>query len=659
MPPTSDGIRTVGCSLQKLVPDAEQLDAIRQAVASTHKATILATELLNMHLRRMLAVPHADLSVFFNASWLLNAYNEVTTGKRKVKIIESLHDTLGSYMPPFSPPDRAGIQQCLLYDARNLATVAATGVWMHFHKRVLSHVRGAFALSDDEYAALSKDERHRRKLELMQMAADLCRSPDASHQSPATRHAWIASERHRLGIDEAVGEWSNKPLLYHLKARPHRFVRAMAMMSEEREAAGGRAFALYPLRRTYVPRHVRFDQKAMRDLLRIGKSDYIKEKAKKRQKHSEAPVDDDLGLLPNGVGYESDTAPAPPPERKRRSKDEMEDENRELFEGILDLRAAGVSRRQRFDFAFTTDGVCARLQMRSTATIGELTSMPTRGIWAIDQLKHMSRLEKLHVVGIDPGKRELIVGVDMDNSKDSPLVRYTQKQRLRDLRSRQYTDEAKRSKPQSVRDVEAELTGFHSRTSDLDSFCAYCRKRHESLDACLASYSDIGYRKRRWKTAIKAQQSEERLYKRLECIRKKGDHRPIVLAYGSWGMLAGRAGAACNRGNPPCIGVGLMRKLSRRFVVSPTPEAYTSKTCCRCLGPCGPWDEKEVEMGKKIRGLRRCTQRDCMLPLNRDKNGATNIGTNFMRLFEDKPPVRSMSDEDLAFHRASLCLECE
>ena len=128
MPPTSDGIRTVGCSLQKLVPDAGQLDAIRQAVASTHRATIHATELLNIHLRRMLTVGDADLSVFFNASWLLNAYNEVTTGKRKVKVVESLHQTYDSCMPPFSPPDRTGIQQCLLYDARNLATVAATGV---------------------------------------------------------------------------------------------------------------------------------------------------------------------------------------------------------------------------------------------------------------------------------------------------------------------------------------------------------------------------------------------------------------------------------------------------------------------------------------------------------------------------------------------------
>ena len=669
MPPTSDGIRTVGCALQKLVPDPGHLDAIRQAVSSTHKATILVTELLNMHLRRVLSIPDSDLSVFFNANWILKAYNEVTTGARKVNAIVGLRETFNMCMPSFSPPDRTGIQQCLLYDARNLAAVAANNVWMHFHRRVLSHVRRVFELTKDDYAALSKDEKRQRKLELMQVAADVCRSPTTAHQSPVAWHEWIASERDRLGIDEAVSDWGNKPLLYHLKARPYRFVRAMALMSEAREAAGGRAFALFPLRRSYVPKHVRFDQKALRDLLRIGKSDYIKEKAKKRQKRDVATTED-LGLpplQPNGIGCErgvaadSSNAPAPPPEPKRRTKLEMKDENQELFDGIVDLRAAGVARRHRFAFAFTTDGVGARLQMdgnKRSRDGGELTSMPSRGIWAIDQLKHVSRLEQLHVIGVDPGKRELIVGVDMDNSKDSPLVRYTQQQRLRDLRTRQYADEGKRGKPPRVLEAEAALAGCHSRTASLDAFCAYCGKRHESLDACLSFYADFGRRKRRWKTAIKAQQSEERLYKRLEGMHK-GDSRALVLAYGSWGMVAGRAGAVCNRGNPPCIGVGLMRKLARRFVVSPTPEAYTSKTCCRCLAPCGPWNEKEVEMDKKIRGLRRCTQRDCMLPLNRDKNGAANIGANFMRMFEDKTPIRSMSDEDLAFHRASLCLECE
>ena len=170
-------------------------------------------------------------------------------------------------------------------------------------------------------------------------------------------------------------------------------------------------------------------------------------------------------------------------------------------------------------------------------------------------------------------------------------------------------------------------------------------------------YRQIHHRKRRWKTAIKTQQSEERLYKKI--AQFQSDQRPLVLAYGSWGMIAGRAGAACNRGNPPCIGVGLMRKLGRRFLVSPTPEAYTSKTCCRCLGECGPWVEMEEKMSRKIRGLRRCSQRGCMVPLNRDRNGAINIGRNFERLFDGRGPIRCMSKEDMELHEASMCVECE
>ena len=108
-------------------------------------------------------------------------------------------------------------------------------------------------------------------------------------------------------------------------------------------------------------------------------------------------------------------------------------------------------------------------------------------------------------------------------------------------------------------------------------------------------------------SCIKTQKSEERLCQRLESLKAPEDDRPLVLAYGSWGLVAGKPGTACNKGNPPCIGVGLMRKLARRFVVAPTPEAFTSKTCCVCFGKhgrvseCGPWAEKEEEEGRKIR----------------------------------------------------------
>ena len=113
------------------------------------------------------------------------------------------------------------------------------------------------------------------------------------------------------------------------------------------------------------------------------------------------------------------------------------------------------------------------------------------------------------------------------------------------------------------------------------------------------------------------------------------------------------------KGNPPTIGVGLMRKLSKRFVVSLTPEHFTSKTCCRCLGVCGPWEDIKTSNGKEVRGLCICQDEGCKLPQNRDRTGASNIGLQFKRLFEDKGPIRTMTEEEREFHRLNTsCGTC-
>ena len=131
----------------------------------------------------------------------------------------------------------------------------------------------------------------------------------------------------------------------------------------------------------------------------------------------------------------------------------------------------------------------------------------------------------------------------------------------------------------------------------------------------------------------------------------------LTLESRAWGLVAGND--PCKRGNPPCIGVGLMRKLSEvdswwyqhRSIV-PARRAFRWSGSVRLL------KEVEEKMDKKIRGLRLCTQRDCMLPLNRDKNGAINIGHNFERLMRDESPIKAMTEEEVAFHRARMCLDC-
>ena len=659
MPPTSDGneskIRTVGCELSKFMPDHGHLATIRDAVQRVHTATLLATELLNIHLRVMLQ-ERKDLQAFFDKNALRKAFNVVTFDPNEKAVPDpDLVKTRDAYMPAFEKPNRNGVGQCINDACKSLATVAATNVWFHFSKRILAHVRRTFALDKEAYAALSKDEKRTKRLSMFQVASDLCRIPNEDLQAPVEYHKWIESERLRLGIDAAVGNWDQKPLIWHLKAKPHRFIQIMAIMSQESEAAGGKSYALYPLRRSHVPKHVRFDEKAFRDLFKL-RGEYVAHMRKMRKLESERKEENCTGETEVEA-----IEPTNGKKRKKRSKDETKNEKLEFFNRFVDLRQ--VKQREFFDNQFTTDGVTVRVQMlrkMKKQKNTELRSMPSRGIWAIDELKRITRLESIHTVGVDPGKRELIVAVDMDNPKTTP-VRYTQAQRKRDQCKAQYNKEELESKSQAVDDAEASLVGFNSKSADLKGFCDYCAARHAVLRVLSDHYSGIDHRQRRWKKYIKTQQSEARLVKQLKEVQK--DNRPLVLAYGSWGMIAGRPGMACNKGNDACIGVGLMRKLAKHFVVSPTPEAYTSKTCCKCLGPCGPWSEIEAKMGRKIRGLRRCQNEECTakggIPLNRDRCGATNIGTNFNRLLEGKNPIRSMTDEDLAFHRATACFECE
>ena len=601
MPPSSDGVRTVGCRLDRFIPNDAHLRAIRHAVTRVHKATILVTELLNMHIRRCLEQNIPIGEYIFQGNWIMKAYYQVTIGDREPIHDSTLTATRLACMPTFDAPRRDGVTQVLKYDADNLGTVGKTNVWKHFQSRVFRYVR---------HMAPDGTPRATR----LKLAADLIRCPSTACILPDSKE-WVEQHRARIGIDDAVGEWKGKPLLYHLKAAPHRFLLPMAIISRAVEAANGKGFALFPLRRTLVPRHVHFCKKALHDVL---KADHKLLCGRKRKHGKEADVDFS-------------------------------------FLGVLDPRAAGVRQIWRLRGGFTTDGVCARLYQdiaKETAS-SPLVNMPARGKWTIDELKRVSRQEDWQIVGVDPGKRELIVAVD--NESDA-TVRYTQAQRQREIRTWQYAREAKRGMPTEVATVERALAAHSSKTASLNGFCAYCAARHTTLEESLSFYSQIAHRKRRWKTSIKKQQSEEKLYYHLKQMQT--GERPLLLAYGSWGLVAGRVGA-CNKGNAPCIGVGLMRKLSRRFVVAVTPEAYTSKTCNACGSMCGPWPELEAKRGKKIRGLRRCQNENCMLPLNRDRNAAKNIGTQCRQLLEGKGPLRAMSKEDETLQQLSLCFDCE
>ena len=77
MAPDPGAIRTVGCNLAKLVPDATVVADIQTAVDRAHSDTVQACILLSVHIRRCLY----PLEHVFDGNWISKAFCEVTDGE--------------------------------------------------------------------------------------------------------------------------------------------------------------------------------------------------------------------------------------------------------------------------------------------------------------------------------------------------------------------------------------------------------------------------------------------------------------------------------------------------------------------------------------------------------------------------------------------------
>ena len=173
----------------------------------------------------------------------------------------------------------------------------------------------------------------------------------------------------------------------------------------------------------------------------------------------------------------------------------------------------------------------------------------------------------------------------------------------------------------------------------------------------LPHYKQLHHRKLRFKAHIETQRFESKF---IRDIKRKFDpdrtNKTIVIAWGSWGKIAGRPGTVGNRGNPPTIGVGLARRIAKEdgIVVAWTPEHKTTRTHFNCGGRCGRFaaaerrraDDRGFHRTKEIRGLKVCQNPECNAPINRDLNAAKNIAANGLLLLTGHRPIAIHTQEE-------------
>lgn len=693
--------RTIATGIRAVVPDATHVTLINDAVERMNRIVIDATELVALHLTRcfrdQLPLPLVDANLYKDAMML------VTKGGKPSADAELRRTRDG--MSPLCPVSRKSLDQLMMLEAIGMAARFNTNLHHHFRRRVARYVR--LRRQDEEPNDEADDEaKKRHKLHNLQVGADVCKKRGETFDAPPELHPMVTELRAQLGTDCFETDFMDR----NVKLCQREMTRATHLMCAAFERADSKRHSFCPLRRRLVPRFVHFDTKALQSVLGLPVTDYQKclhrDSARTRKvlqavKREACGVDADalrqrmLKHMERLVWLQGEVRTWARAHKKQRREERqatgLEQSKKEVWDHVLHLTRNAVKCRKGDTFAYgmRTDGASVRLLFcrgDKPASGRKLkrkrdadkpsrpvdgASWPTRGLYVIDQVKHLSR-SHVQILGADPGKRELLVCVDADaptyaneKRRRKSSVRYTAAQRRYETQATRHAAECRAETPE---DLLARMRGMEdtdSRSTSFDVLSTYFTRRRGWLDEALSFFASQKLRQRRWQRFVGEQKSMTSFVRRIHGLQRDAAV-PLVLAYGSWASVAGRPGAACNRGNPPCIGSGLCKKLSHHFCVVTTPEWRTSKTCSVCGSQCGPCrevdavrriqkvaaagdDEKKLRAARRysVRGLRRCSNNACLAHLNRDHNAAINIQRRCVAMLSGNDPSQDAVEEQL------------
>jgi hypothetical protein len=401
-----------------------------------------------------------------------------------------------------------------------------------------------------------------------------------------------------------------------------------------------------------------------------------------------------------------------PKKRVRRSKADVQAEKQRDLMKLFDLKKAGIHdvKGKQFDCTFTSDGVAAHLQFsdvkkptdKAKDKTKDKRGIPRKGIFTIEELRERiadassppnpavdaaaspkAKLERLCIccddvfhtpfhtsficVGCDPGRNEPANMVEPLSGATlrmtlagrkfltAPAKPHPQHAASAAEYRRLYVD-----KPPGINALECEI-GLEgcANAPCLFHFGLYVDRLKAREAVLVPHYVQRHHRQLRRKAFIERQRFESRFFRDVKrTFDPDRTNKPIVVAWGAWGKVAGRPGAVGNKGRPPTIGVGLARRLAKEdgIVVAWTPEHYTTKTHFDCGGECVRFAAAERQRAddhnhyevKEIRGLKICSNPECRAPVNRDLNAAKNIAANGLLLLSGHLPIHQHSEEEVA-----------
>jgi len=497
------------------------------------------------------------------------------------------------------PIDYAGLNTVLDYLKEDIITMYENNIQLHYVEYVERYVNVVWKkkIIVDKLRKICKTKREREERlrnlcsELRKIKSDLLNVDGKSYQSKNYYHKWITEQKHHILPSKT--KFEKNSIMYDLKCKPMDYLRAMIFMMKRIENDGESINNVFPLRSEIAPKYIRLDTTTLVNLLL-------------RKEHGTKGF-----FKTNG-------------ELKKN-----EDKIWKFF--FRTERKMFHKTDYSFHHMVSTDGIGLSILFFRDDLVGKKLPMMKKGITKelyIDELGDYSNLRSKTIVGIDPGKDDLIYCVD-DSSKNANVFRYSQNQRRKETKMKKYTNiilGMKHTKiaGKTIIEYETELSHFNRKTLVIAKYKEYLREKNRINHILFSFYRKDLFRKLKFGKYINIKRNEQKMINNFKRIY--GNPNDVVICIGDWEQRKQM------KYKEPTLGKG-MRTLFRKnnYNVYLVDEFRSSCKCSKCDGGMcekfmvrtHPNKKKNKDELRLIHGLLRCKS-GCG-SWNRDRNGSSNI----------------------------------
>jgi hypothetical protein len=606
--------KSIKTSLKSVLKHPElNTKIINDAVVKSNKIVIHTLQFLKLYLldyyeNNNQTLPDISKELINNSMKVVCGEKTEKRGKPPNKETIEMKDKLTTfynqhYLPltQNDPIDYAGLNTTLDYLKEDVITMYENNIQLHYVEYVERYVNVVWKkkMIVDKIRKLGKTKMERdariRTLcaDLRKIKNDLLNVDNNQYQSNHHYHKWITQQKQHILPPKT--KYEKNSVMYDLKCKTMDYLPCMIFMMKQVENDGESVNNVFPLRTEITPKYIRLDTTTLVNLLL-------------RKEHGTRGFFKTNGEL-------------------KKNEDKIWKfffrTERKMF------HKTGFS----FHHMVSTDGIGLSILFLRDDLVGKKLPIPTgkkrvsKELY-IDELDDYSALRDKKVIGIDPGKSDLIYCVD-DASKDANVFRYSQDQRRKETKMKKYNNiilgmKTNKIEEKTIIEYETELSHFNRKSLQITKFKEYIQEKNRINHILFRFYRKELFRKLKFGKYINIKRNEQKMISEFK--KTYGNPENVVICIGDWEQRKQM------KYKEPTLGKG-MRTLFRKnnYSVFLVDEFRSSCKCSKCDGGiCEKFMVREHPNKKKnndelrvIHGLLHC-KNGCG-SWNRDRNGSSNI----------------------------------